>query len=236
MRIGRRVSWTIIGAVLAALATPAVGRCASSSLTLYGGLFGNKDYVEGWEGVQGAVAVHDYVSVLARLTGVEVIDSDRFHTGNSGIGEGGLGFHVAPNTTLAALGGAYFGDVYDPIVEGDFSTAQLIGDRWLNLQVTGIYGFESNRWQNSIYLSTPVTDPAKDVVLFGGVESYLYNEGQFRRGDDFVRNPDHGDVKIQIGPVLAVYKRSWDAGLKLGVGGGDYGVYGTMTVFKTFTL
>ena len=236
MRTGRRVLWTVVGALALALATPTAGRCEHSSITLYGGLFGNKEYVEGWEGVQASVGVHDYVSLLARLTGVEVLNSDRFHGGDSGIGEGGLGFHVAPNTTVAVLGGSYFGDIVDPIVEGDFSTAQLIGDRWLNLQITGIYGFDSNRWQNSVYLSTPITDPAKDVILFGGVESYLYNEGRLRRGNDFVHNPDSNDVKIQVGPVLSVYKRSWDAGLRLGVGGGDYGVYGTMSVFKTFTL
>ncbi len=236
MRIGRRVLWTVAGAFALALATPAAGRCEHASLTLYGGLFGNKEYVEGWEGVQGAIGVHEYVSLLARITGVHILDSDRFHEGDSGIGEGGLGFHVAPNTMVAVLGGSYFGDIFDPIIEGDFSTAQLIGDRWIYLQVTGVYGFDSTRWQNSIYLSTPISDPAKDVVLFGGVESYLYNEGQLRRDGDFVRNPDHGDVKVQVGPALSVYKRSWDAGLKVGVGGGDYGVYGTMSVFKTFTL
>ncbi|HEY2385606.1 MAG TPA: hypothetical protein VGK30_01480 [Candidatus Binatia bacterium] len=236
MRIGRRGLWTVVGAFALALATPAAGRCEQASFTLYGGLFGNKEYVEGWEGVQAAVGVHEYVSLLARVTGVHILDSDRFREGDSGIGEGGLGFTVAPNTSIAVLGGSYFGDIFDPVIEGDFSTAQLIGDRWLYLQITGIYGFESTRWQNTVYLSTPISDPAKDVVLFGGVESYLYNEGQLRRDNDFVRNPDHGDVKVQVGGVLAVYKRSWDAGLKLGCGGGDYGVYGTMSVFKTFTL
>mgnify|MGYP000334781845 CR=1 FL=1 len=37
---------------------------------------------------------------------------------------------------------ADFGDIFDPIIEGDFNTAQLIGDRWLSLQISGIYGFE----------------------------------------------------------------------------------------------
>jgi len=236
MRIGRRVLWTVVGAFALALAMPGTGRCQHTSLTLYGGLFGNKEYVEGWEGLQGSIGVHEYVSLLGRITGVHVLHSDRFRTGDSGIGEGGIGFHIAPNTVLAALGGSYFGDIFDPIVEGDFSTAQLFGDRWIYLQVTGIYGFDSNRWQSSAYLSTPVTDPGKDVVLFAGVESYIYNEGRFRQDGDWLRNPNHDDVKFQVGPALGLYKRSWDAGLKLGVGGGDYGVYGTMSVFKTFTL
>lgn len=226
----------MVGALALSLAAPTTGRCEHTTLTLYGGLFGNKAYVQGWEGVQGALGVHDYVSLLARVTGVHIIDSDRFREGHSGIGEGGLAFHVAPNTTLSVLGGTYFGEIFDPIIEGDFSTAQLIGNRWLYLSVAGLYGFESNRWQNTIYVSTPISDPAKDSVFFGGVESILYNEGQLRRDDDFVRNPNHDDVKVQVGPVLGVYKRSWDAGLRLGVGGGDYGVYGTMSVFKTFAL
>ena len=71
---------------------------------------------------------------------------------------------------------------------------------------------------------------------FAGVETIIYNEGQLRRDGDFVRNPNHDDVKFQVGPVLGVYKRSWDAGLRLGVGGGDYGVYGTMSLWKTFAL
>jgi hypothetical protein len=236
MRIGRRGLWTVVGAFALALATPATGRCEHASFTLYGGLFGNKDYIEGWEGVQATVGVHDYVSLIGRLSGFHIIDSDRFHDGHSGLGEGGLGFTVAPNTSVAVLGGSYFGEIYDPVIEGDFSTAQLFGDRWIYLQITGIYGFESTRWQNTIYLSTPITDPAKDVVLFGGVESYIYNEGQFRRDGNFVRNPEHDDVKVAVGGVLAVYKRSWDAGVKLSCGGGDYGVYGSMMLFKTFTL
>jgi hypothetical protein len=236
MSSARRVLWTVVGVLALCLTTPATGRCEHTAFTLYGGLFGNKEYVQGWEGVQGAFGVHEYVSLLARITGVHIIDSDRFHEGHSGIGEGGLAFHVAPNTTVSVLGGTYFGDIFDPIIDGDVSTAQLIGDRWISLSVGGLYGFESNRWQNTIYLSTPISDPAKDVVFFAGVESILYNEGQLRRGNDFVRNPDHGDLKFQVGPVFSVYKRSWDAGLRLGVGGGDYGVYGTMSVFKTFTL
>ena len=220
MSTARGVLRIAVGIVALTLMAPASGRCAGSAITLYGGLFGNKEYVQGWEGVQGSFAVHDYVSLLARVTGVHIIDSDRFHEGHSGIGEGGLGFHVAPNTTIEVLGGSYFGEIYDPIVDGDFSTAQLIGDRW---QATG-------------YLSTPISDPSKDCVLFAGVETIIYNEGQLRRDGDFVRNPNHDDVKFQVGPVLGVYKRSWDAGLRLGVGGGDYGVYGTMSLWKTFAL
>jgi len=236
MSTARGVLRIAVGIVALTLMAPASGRCAGSAITLYGGLFGNKDYVQGWEGVQGSFGVHDYVSLLARVTGVHIIDSDRFHEGHSGIGEGGLGFHVAPNTTIEVLGGSYFGEIYDPIVDGDFSTAQLIGDRWLYLYVAGLYGFESNRWQATGYLSTPISDPSKDCVLFAGVETIIYNEGQLRRDDDFVRNPNHDDVKFQVGPVLGVYKRSWDAGLRLGVGGGDYGVYGTMSLWKTFAL
>ena len=237
MSTATRALCTLIGAVVIALGAPATGHCQRTSLTLFGGLFGNKEYVQGWEGVQASVGVHEHVSLLARVTGVHIIDSDRFHEGHSGIGEGGLAFHVAPNTTLSVLGGTYFGEIFDPIIDGQLSTAQLFGDRWIYLSVSGLYGFESNRWQASGYLSTPITDPAKDVVLFAGVEAIVYNEGQLRRGDDdFVLNPDREDVKFQVGPTLGVYKRSWDAGLRVGVGGGDYGVYGTMSVFKTFTL
>jgi hypothetical protein len=236
MRTARRALWTVVGALALSVTAPAPGRCEHSALTFYGGLFGNKAYVQGWEGVQGSLGVHDYVSLLGRVTGVHIIDSDRFHEGHSGIGEGGLAFHVAPNTTVAILGGTYFGEIFDPIIDGDFNTAQLIGDRWISLQIGGLYGFHSNRWQSTIYLSTPISDPAKDCVLFGGVETTIYDEGRLRRGDDFVHNFNHDDVKFQVGPVLSLYKRSWNAGLRLGVGGGDYGVYGTMSVFKSFAL
>lgn len=236
MSTATRALCTLIGTLAIGVLAPATGRCEQTALTLYGGLFGNKAYVQGWEGVQASVGVHEHVSLLARITGVHIIDSDRYHEGNSGIGEAGLAFHVAPNTTISVLGGTYFGEIFDPIIDGQFSTAQLIGSRWIYLSVGGIYGFDSTRWQNTIYLSTPITDPAKDVVLFAGVESILYNDGQLRRDGDFVLNPNREDVKFQVGPVLGVYKRSWDAGLRLGVGGGDYGVYGTMSVFKTFTL
>ena len=217
-----------------ALAAPASGW--SHTLTLYGGLFGNKEYIEGWEGIAGALDIGEYVSLLGRMTGVHIIDSDRFREGNSGIGEGGLGFHVAPNTRLSIYGGTYFGDIEDPIVDGDLSTAQMIGDRWIYLSVGGLYGFNSNRWQATGYVSTPITDPAADVVLFAGADAIVYNEGRFRRDGEFVTNPDTEDVKFQLGPDLGVYKRSWNAGLRVGVGGGDYGVYGTMSAFKTFTL
>jgi hypothetical protein len=236
MGTGARALRTGIAAIALTLAVPAAGWCAHTSLTLYGGVFGNKEYIQGWEGLAGAIGIAEPVSLLGRITGVHVIHSDRFREGDSGIGEAGLGFHIAPNTTLSVYGGTYFGDIFDPIIDGDLSTAQMIGDRWIYLSVGGLYGFESNRWQNTIYLSTPITDPTADVVVFGGVESIIYNEGQLRRDDDFIKNPNHDDVKFQVGPVLGVYKRSWDAGLRVGVGGGDYGVYGTMSVFKTFTL
>jgi hypothetical protein len=236
MRSTRRVLWTAAATLALGLAAPASGWCEHSAITLYGGLFGNKEYIQGWEGIQAAVGVHEHVSLLARVTGIHVIDSDRFREGHSGLGEGGLAFHVAPNTTLSVLGGSYFGEIFDPVIDGSISTAQLFGDRWIYFYAGGLYGFESNRWQANGYISTPITDPAEDVVLFAGVEAIVYNEGQLRRDDDFVRNPDHDDVKFQVGPSLGVYKRSWDAGLRLGVGGGDYGVYGTLSAFKTFSL
>ena len=236
MRTAGRILRIGVATIALAMAAPASGWSAQTSLTLYGGMFGNKEYVQGWEGLAGSLGVTDHVSLLGRITGVHIIHSDRFREGNTGIGEGGLGFHVAPNTTLSVYGGTYFGDIEDPIIDGDLSTAQMIGDRWIYLSVGGLYGFESTRWQSTIYLSTPITDPAEDVVLFAGAEAIIYNEGQFRRDGDFVRNPDREDVKFQVGPTLGVYKRSWNAGLRVGVGGGDYGVYGTMSVFKTFTL
>src|SRR6185369_1610948 len=94
----RRVLWTAIGALALGLAAPASGWCGHSSITLYGGMFGNKEYIQGWEGIQGTLGIHEHVSLLARVPGVHIIDSDRFHEGHSGIGEGGLAFHVAPNT------------------------------------------------------------------------------------------------------------------------------------------
>src|SRR6185369_17514582 len=111
MSTATRGLWTVIGALAMLLAAPATGRCDHSAITLYGGVFGNKEYVEGWEGIQGALGVHERVSLLARITGLHVIDSDRFHEGHSGLGEGGLAFHVAPNTTLSVLGGTYFGEI-----------------------------------------------------------------------------------------------------------------------------
>ncbi len=209
-----------------------------SSLTLYGGLFGNKAYVQGWEGVAASIGVHERVSLLGRVTGLHVIDSDRFREGDTGIGEGGLAFHVAPNTSLSVLGGSYFGQFEDPIIDGSFDTAQLFGDRWVSFSFGGLYGFDSNRWQATGYVSTPITDPREDVTLFGGVESVIYNEGRFlnRANDEFEHNPESRHVKFQVGPVLALYKKSWEAGLRLGVGGGDYGVYGTMSLWKTFSF
>ncbi len=237
MRTTRRVWWTAAAVVLAAsLAAPAVGWSAGSSLTLYGGIFGNDEYVNVWEGVGLSFGVHERVSLLARITGVHVIESDKFRDGSSGIGEGGVAFHISPNTSIGVLGGSYFGEIYDPIIDGYFSTAQLLGGHWFYLHVGGLYGFESERWQNSIYVSTPITDPAKDFMLFVGAESLIYNEGQLREDDDFVDNPDSDDVRVQAGPVLGLHKRSWNAGARFGVGGGDYGIYGTMSLYKTFSF
>jgi hypothetical protein len=207
-----------------------------SALTLYAGAFGNKEFIQVWEGLALSIGVHERVSLLARITGIHVIDADRFREGDSGLGEGGLAFHIADNTTLSVLGGTYFGDIDDPVIDGVLSTAQQIGDRWFFFAAGGLYGFDSNRWQALGYVSTPITDPAEDLVLFGGVETYIYNEGQFRVDDDWVRNPEKDHVKFQVGPVLALYKRSWDAGLRVGVGGGDYGVYGTGSIWKTFSF
>ena len=207
-----------------------------SSLTLYAGVFGNKEYLQVWEGLGLSIGVHERVSLLARITGIHIIDADRFREGDSGLGEGGLAFHIADNTTLSLLGGTYFGDIDDPVIDGMLSTAQLIGDRWFFFAAGGLYGFDSNRWQALGYISTPITDPTEDLVLFGGVETMIYNEGQFRVDDDWLRNPEKDHVKFQVGPVLALYKRSWDAGIRLGVGGGDYGVYGTGSIWKTFSF
>jgi hypothetical protein len=206
------------------------------SLTLYAGAFGNKDYIQVWEGLALSIGVHERVALLGRITGIHIIDADRFREGDSGLGEAGLGFRLADNTTLSVLGGTYFGDIDDPIIDGALSTAFQVGDRWVFFTVAGLYGFESNRWQGLGYVSTPITDPTEDFILFGGLETIVYNEGQFRVDDDWLRNPEKDHVKFQVGPVLTLYKRSWDAGLRLGVGGGDYGVYGTGTIWKTFSF
>jgi hypothetical protein len=209
-----------------------------SSVTLYGGLFGNKDYVQAWEGVSASIGVLPRLALLGRITGIHVIDSDRFREGSSGIGEGGLGFTIARNTSISVLGGTYFGDIDDPIIDGSFDTAVLFGDRWVSFSAGGLYGFSSNRWQATGYVATPVTDPHNDLTLFAGADTIIYNEGRFRSrdGNDFVHNPNSEDVKFQAGPNLTLYMRPWEAGLRLGVGGGDYGVYGTGSIWKTFSF
>jgi hypothetical protein len=255
MRAAGRTLWIALGALALSVAAPATGRAdhhdesapatdagqaaepaKRHALTLYAGIFGNKEYVQVWEGVALSIGVHERVALLGRVTGLHIIDSDKFREGHSGIGEGGLGFTIADNTTISVLGGTYFGEIEDPIISGAFNTAQPIGERWLYVSVGGLYGFDSERWQNTIFISTTLNDPSSEVLYFAGIESILYNEGDFWDGDDFVDNPDDGDVKVQIGPVLGIYKRSWDAGLRLGVGGGDYGVYGTGSVYKNFSF
>jgi hypothetical protein len=234
MRKAGGALWAIAAGMALGVAVPTPGWCGQHSLTLYGGLFGNKEYVQGWEGVAASVGVAEPVSIIGRLTGVHYFEADRFRDGDAGIGEGGLAFHLAPNTTLSVLGGTYFGDIEDPLIDGSLTTAQMINGRWFQLSVSGLYGFDSERWQTSGYLATTIADLSDDLTLFGGVESVIYNEGRFLRDGDFFRNPDKGDVKVQAGPVIELYKRSWDAGLRLGVGGGDYGVYGTASIYKRF--
>ena len=245
MRTAGRVLLSTAGVIALLLAAPTMGRAddadepqTHSWVTLYGGMFGNKAYVQGWEGVSVGIGVLPRVALLGRITGIHIIDSDRFREGHSGIGEGGVGITVAPNTSISVLGGTYFGDIEDPIIDGTFDTAQLFGDRWVSFSAGGLYGFNSNRWQATGYISTPITDPREDVTLFGGADCVVYNEGQFRErdGNGFTRNPESRDVKVQAGPVLVLYKRSWEAGIRLGVGGGDYGVYGTGSIWKTFSF
>jgi hypothetical protein len=204
-------------------------------VTLYAGIFGNDEYVQVWEGVSASVGVHERISLVGRITGLHYLETDRFRDGDSGIGEGGLAFHIAPNTSITVLGGSYFGDIEDPIIDGWFSTAFPIGNIWLYHNVGALYGFDSERWQAWASLSTPIWEPNDDLILFGGVEAVVYNEGLFLDDGDFVHNPDKDDVKFQIGPMVELHKRSWDAGLKLGVGGGDYDVYGTASIYKRFS-
>lgn len=232
MRKARGVSCAIVALLL--LLVPTRGRAAESSLTLYGGLFGNREYVQAWEGLALSLGLHEYVSAVGRITGVHYLESDDFNDGSSGLGEGGFSFHVAPNTSITALGGYYFGDIEEPIIDGWASTAQLIGNRWFNFSVGGLYGFDSYRWQTWGSVSTPIWEIDEDLILFGGVEAVVYNEGRFLNDQDFVFNPDKDDVRFQTGPMLELHKRSWDAGLKVGAGGGNNGVYGTASVYKRF--
>jgi len=234
MRMARGMLPAVAMALALVGVSPSMSHGAGHSVTLFAGVFGNDEFVQVWEGVAGSYAVHDRVSLVGRITGVHYLDSSRFREGDSGIGEAGVGVLVAPRTTVTILGGSYFGDIEDPIIDGWVSTSQLIAGHWFQLNVGALYGFDSERWQTWNSLSTPITDTAKDLILFGGVESVIYSEGELWDGGDFVHNSDKDDVRYRVGPFLELYKRSWDAGVRVGVGGGDYGVYGSGQIYKRF--
>jgi len=228
----RGVSCAIVALLL--LLSPTGARAAESSLTLYAGMFGNREYLNAWEGAALSIGLHEYVSLVGRITGIHYFDADDFRDGSSGLGEGGLSFTLAPNTSLTVLGGHYFGDIEDPIIDGWLSTAQQINGRWFHFTAGGLYGFDSYRWQTWGSLATVLWQPDDDLVLFGGAEANVYNEGRFLRDGDFFFNSDKDDVRFQTGPFVTFHKHSWDAGLKLGTGGGNNGVYGTASIYKRF--
>jgi hypothetical protein len=204
------------------------------SLTLFSGAFRSDKYATIDEGFQFEQSVTNYVGIVGRATGYQLFIGQGFDNPlDPGTGhrarfnfarlEAGFDFSPYPLTHFYFFGGSDLGDSSAGIIEGDFSSWLLVYSKHpVNAAFSASYDSQNKVTNSEIDLRMVAFSGENYLLLLGGSGS-IYGGG-------FVSGLDG-----QGGPAGGVYVTPWQAGIDLQSGYGTAGVFGQISLTKSFS-
>jgi hypothetical protein len=211
-----------------------LARPSEFTLTTFAGAFRSDKYATIDEGFQFEQRITNYVGIVGRATGyqlfigqgfVDPLDPGTGHHARFNFArlEGGLDFSPYPLTHFFFLGGSDIGDSSAGLIEGDFSSWLAVYSKHpVNVAFNASYDSQ-NRVTNSEIDLRVVAFSSEDYLLLLGGSGSIYGGG-------FVSG-----LQGQGGPGFGGYYTPWQAGIDLQSGYGSAGVFGQISLFKSWS-
>ncbi len=217
---------------LSRLVTPAQPQL---TVTLFGGGMAAQDYFLTDEGFQLEQSVTEGLGIVGRLTGYQLwieknatspLAPSSTAANRLNFGRAEFGFDLSPlqGFNVVMLGGHDFGDSDAWIIESDISMwfAQSSAHP-INLFIAPVHDFQNGVTSSEIDVRVVAWQNPEWMLLLGA--------GGAVYGGGFISG-----IEGQGGGIVGVFNRYWQAGADLQVGGGTPGVYGLLTVYKSFAI
>jgi hypothetical protein len=217
---------------LSRLTTPAQPHL---DVTLFGGGLASQDYYLTDEGIQLEQSITEGLGIVGRATGYQLwIEKNSTsplapsnQTANRlNFGRFQAGFDLSPleGFSFVFLGGHDVGDSDAWTVESDISMWFMLNSPHpFNVFIAPIHNFQNDVTSSEIDLRV-VAMQTPDWILLLGAGGSVYGGG-------FISGLDG-----QGGPIVGIYNRIYQLGADLQFGYGSPGVYGELTIYKTFSV
>ncbi len=205
------------------------------TVTLFGGGMAAEDYFLTDEGFQLEQSLTQGIGLVGRLTGYQLwieqnatspLAPSKNAVNRLNFGRAEAGFDLSPwqGFNFVMLGGHDFGDSDAWIIEADISMwfAQTSAHP-INLFVAPVHDFQNGVTSSEIDVRVVAWQNPEWMLLLGA--------GGAVYGGGFISG-----LEGQGGGIVGVFNRVWQAGGDLQVGGGTPGVYGLLTLYKSFTI
>ncbi len=217
---------------LARLTTPAQPHL---DVTLFGGGLVSEDYYLTDEGIQLEQSITEGIGLVGRATGYQLwIEKDStsplapsnqtVNRLNFGRFQGGFDLSPAPGFNFVFLGGHDVGDSDAWTVESDISMWFLLGDPHpINVFIAPVHNFQNDVTSSEIDFRV-VAMQTPDWILLLGAGGQVFGGG-------FIDG-----IAGEGGPIVGIYNRVYQMGADLQFGYGSPGVYGQLSLYKTFSI
>jgi hypothetical protein len=217
---------------LARLTTPAQPHL---DVTLFGGGLASQDYYLTDEGIQLEQSITEGLGLVGRATGyqlwIEKNSTSPLAPSNQTVnrlnfGRFQAGFDLSPleGFNFVLLGGHDVGDSDAWTIESDISMWFLLSSAHpVNLFIAPVHNFQNDVTSSEIDIRV-VALQTHDWILLLGAGGQVFGGG-------FINGIDG-----EGGPIVGIYNRLYQIGADLQFGYGSPGVYGELSLYKTFSI
>ena len=204
-------------------------------VTLFSGGLASQDYYLTDEGIQLEQSVTEGLGIVGRATGYQLwieknstspLEPSSTAANRLNFGRFQLGFDVIPlpGFNFVFLGGHDVGDSDAWTIESDISMWFMLNSAHpFNIFIAPIHNFQNDVTSSEIDFRM-VAMQTPDWILMLGAGGSVYGGG-------FIDG-----IEGQGGPIVGVYNRIYQIGADLQFGYGSPGVYGELTLYKTFSI
>jgi len=204
-------------------------------VTLFGGGLASQDYYLTDEGIQLEQSLTEGIGLVGRATGyqlwIEKNSTSPLAPSNQTVnrlnfGRFQAGFDLSPRSgfNFVFLGGHDIGDSDAWTIESDISMwFLLMSAHPINIFIAPVHNFQNGVTSSEIDFRV-VAMQTPDWILLLGAGGQVFGGG-------FINGLDG-----EGGPIVGIYNRLYQMGADLQFGYGSPGVYGELSLYKTFTI